>query len=141
MVSSLELGDLLDRSAERWRARLLDRCESAGFPDVTPTTWAALRPLFETDGRPISEVGEQAGLAKSTMTTVVRSLRRDGLVTVEKDDDDHRVRRLWLTPRARRLEEVLDDGMTRLRHRVTATLGPQGQRELHRTLERLLDTL
>lgn len=141
MTSGRELGDLLDRSASRWRERLLDRCESAGFPDVTPTTWAALQPLFEGDGRPISEVGERAGLAKSTMTTVVRNLEQDGLVTVREDEDDHRVRRLWLTPRARRLEEVLDDGMTRLRHRVTATLGPQGQRELHRTLERLLDTL
>jgi hypothetical protein len=46
-----------------------------------------------------------------------------------------------LTPRARELERVLTDRETRLRHRVTATLGIQGQRQLLVTLQRLLDTL
>jgi hypothetical protein len=31
--------------------------------------------------------------------------------------------------------------MTRLRHRVTATLGIQGQQQLQQNLQRLLDTL
>jgi len=141
MTHGTELGDLLERSATRWRDRLIERCAAAGFSEMTPTKWAALRPLFEADGQPISEVGERAGLAKSTMTTVVRALERDDLVEVRADPDDMRVRRLWLTARARRLEDVLADGVTRLRHRVTATLGPQGQRELHRTLERLLGSL
>ena len=100
-----------------------------------------LWPLFEQDGLPISEVGQRAGLAKSSMTTIVRGLVKDGLVRLEEDSSDHRVRRLYLTRRARDLEQVLTDGATRLRHRVTATLGIQGQQQLHRTLQRLLDTL
>ena len=38
-------------------------------------------------------------------------------------------------------ERVLGDGVTRLRHRVTATLGIQGQQQLHQNLARLLDSL
>lgn len=136
-----ELGDLLAACAERWRERLVAGCAASGFPEVGPTTCQVLRPLFDEDGLPISEVGARAGLAKSSMTTIVRGLKEEGLVRVETDPGDHRVKRLRLTPRARELEGVVTDGMTRLRHRVTATLGPQGQQQLHRTLQRLLHTL
>jgi DNA-binding MarR family transcriptional regulator len=136
-----DLGDLLARGTERWRARLLEGCAAAGFSQLTVTTCQVLRPLFDADGLPISEVGARAGLAKSTMTTIVRGLLREGLVRVESDGDDHRVKRLYLTPRARELERALGEGLTRLRHRVTATLGPQGQQQLHRTLQRVLDSL
>lgn len=136
-----DLGQLLASSAERWQQRLVEGCGEAGFPEVTATTCQVLWPLFEEDGLPISEVGMRAGLAKSSMTTIVRGLERGGLVQLEADEIDHRVKRLYLTDRARELERSITDGMTRLRHRVTATLGPQGQQQLHRTLQRLLDTL
>ena len=140
-VHAQDLGDLLALGADRWRARLVEVAAAAGFDDVTDTTCQVLWPLFEEDGLPISEVGQRAGLPKSTMTTIVRGLERSGLVRLETDPSDHRVRRLYLTPRARELERVLVDAVTRLRHRVTATLGIQGQQQLHRTLQRLLDTL
>ena len=136
-----DLGDLLARGADRWRDRLLEGCAAAGFRGITATTCLVLRPLFEQDGLPISEVGARVGLPKSTMTTVVRHLEREGLVLVESDAGDHRVKRMHLTDRARDLEQALSDGITRLRHRVTATLGPQGQQQLHKTLQRIVDTL
>jgi DNA-binding MarR family transcriptional regulator len=135
------LGSLLAEGANRWRERLVDGCRQAGFGGVTPTTCQVLWPLFEQDGLPISEVGQRAGLAKSSMTTIVRGLEREGLVRLEADRADQRIKRIWLTPRARELERVLGDGVTRLRHRVTATLGIQGQQQLHQNLVRLLDTL
>jgi DNA-binding MarR family transcriptional regulator len=135
------LGTLLAEGADRWRDRLVETCRQAGFPDVTPTNSPVLWPLFEMDGLPISEVGLRAGLAKSSMTTIVRGLERAGLVRLESDRADHRLKRLWLTPKARELERVLGDGVTRLRHRVTATLGIQGQQQLQQNLARLLDSL
>lgn len=135
------LGELLAGGAERWHERLIECCAAAGFGGVTATTCRVLWPLFEEDGLPISELGERAGFVKSTMTTVVRSLEKHDLARVETDPSDHRVRRLYLTARARELERILADGETRLRHRVTATLGIQGQQQLHRTLQRLLDSL
>ena len=135
------LGSLLAEGADRWRGRLVETCRQAGFPEITHTTCQVLWPLFGEDGLPISEVGQRAGLAKSSMTTIVRGLERAGLVRLESDAADHRVKRLWLTPRARDLERVLGDGVTRLRHRVTATLGIQGQQQLQQNLIRLLDSL
>ena len=137
----VHLGSLLAEGADRWRDRLVEACRHAGFPDVTPTTCQVLWPLFEKDGLPISEVGQRAGMAKSSMTTIVRGLERGGFVRLESDPADHRVKRLWLTPRARELERVLGDGVTRLRHRVTATLGIAGQQQLQQNLQRLLDSL
>lgn len=139
--NSIELGDLLVSGADRWRGRLIEGCQAGGFPEVSHTTLVALGPLFQEDGLPISEVGERAGVVKSSMTTIVRGLSRDGFVRLEVDPSDHRVTRLYLTPRARDLERAFNEGVTRLRHRVTATLGIQGQQQLHRTLQRLLDTL
>ena len=135
------LGSLLAEGADRWRGRLVETCRQAGFPEITHTTCQVLWPLFGEDGLPISEVGQRAGLAKSSMTTIVRGLVRDGFVRLDRDPSDHRVKRLYLTPRARELERVLTDRETRLRHRVTASLGIQGQRQLLVTLQRLLDTL
>lgn len=137
----VHLGSLLAEGADRWRDRLVETCRHAGFPDVTPTTCQVLWPLFERDGLPISEVGQRAGMAKSSMTTIVRGLERGGFVRLQSDPADHRVKRLWLTPRARELERVLGDGVTRLRHRVTATLGIAGQQQLQQNLQRLLDSL
>ncbi len=137
----IHLGSLLAEGADLWRARLVESCRHAGFPDVTPTTCQVLWPLFERDGLPISEVGQRAGMAKSSMTTIVRGLERGGFVRLESDTADHRIKRLWLTPRARELERVLGDGVTRLRHRVTATLGIAGQQQLQQNLLRLLDSL
>lgn len=136
-----ELGGLLESCAERWRRRVIEGCAAAGFPEAGRTTCQVLQPLFENDGLPISEVGSRAGLAKSSMTTIVRHLVEDGFVRVETDPDDHRIKRLELTPKARELERAIDDGVTRLRHRVTATLGPQGREQLHKTLERILHAL
>ncbi|HEU4463783.1 MAG TPA: MarR family transcriptional regulator [Gemmatimonadota bacterium] len=137
----VHLGNLLAEGADRWRDRLVETCRHAGFPEVTPTTCQVLWPLFEKDGLPISEVGQRAGMAKSSMTTIVRGLERGGFVRLESDPADHRVKRLWLTPRARELERVMGDGVTRLRHRVTATLGIAGQQQLQQNLQRLLDSL
>ncbi len=141
MTVTVDLGTLLARGADRWLQRLVEGCHGAGFPEVTGTTCQVLGPLFEEDGLPISELAARTGLAKSSMTTIVRGLVRDGFVRLDRDPSDHRVKRLYLTPRARELERVLSDRVTRLRHRVTATLGIQGQRHLHITLQRLLDTL
>ena len=141
MTTGVDLGVLLSQGAERWLQRLVEGCHAAGFPQVTGTTCQVLWPLFEEDGLPISEIGARAGLAKSSMTTIVKGLVEDGLVRLDRDPSDHRVKRLYLTSRARELERVLTDRVTRLRHRVTATLGIQGQRQLHITLQRLLDTL
>lgn len=141
MAANAELGALLAGGAERWLQRLVEGCRAGGFAEVTGTTCQVLWPLFEADGLPISEVAARAGLAKSSMTTIVRGLVRDGFVRLDRDPSDHRVKRLYLTPRARELERVLTDRETRLRHRVTASLGIQGQRQLLVTLQRLLDTL
>jgi DNA-binding MarR family transcriptional regulator len=141
VAGNLDLGALLAGGAERWLQRLVEGCREAGFAKVTGTTCQVLWPLFDEDGLPISEVAARAGLAKSSMTTIVRGLVQDGFVRLDRDPSDHRVKRLYLTPRARELEGVLTDRETRLRHRVTATLGIQGQRQLLVTLQRLLDTL
>ena len=141
VTGNLDLGALLAGGAERWLQRLVEGCRAAGFPEVTGTSCQVLAPLFDEDGLPISEVAARAGLAKSSMTTIVRGLVQDGFVRLDRDPSDHRVKRLYLTPRARELERVLTDRETRLRHRVTASLGIQGQRQLLVTLQRLLDTL
>lgn len=141
VTAAVDLGTLLARGADRWLQRLVEGCHAAGFSEVTGTTCQVLWPLFEEDGLPISEIGARAGLAKSSMTTIVRGLVQDDLVRLDRDPSDHRIKRLYLTPRARELEGILTDRVTRLRHRVTATLGIQGQRQLHITLQRLLDTL
>jgi DNA-binding MarR family transcriptional regulator len=75
---------------------------------LTPAGLAVLRVLEARDGLKSSEVAARGWSTPGTVTTVVDTLVRDGLVERRRDDHDRRVVRLYLTPRGReRLIETL----------------------------------
>ena len=75
---------------------------------LTPAGLAVMRVLEARDGLKSSEVAARGWSTPGTVTTVVDTLVRDGLVERRRDDHDRRVVRLYLTQRGReRLIEAL----------------------------------
>ena len=121
-VARDDLGFLLAKASQRWNEVLYERFVAAGFPDVRPSYGSILLPLFEEDGLRMGELARRARLSKQTMTTMVRLLERDGLVTRESDPADGRAALIRLTKRARAFRPVADEVLGNLEARVAERL-------------------
>jgi DNA-binding MarR family transcriptional regulator len=136
-----DLGFLLAKATQRWNEVLKARFTAAGFADVRPSYGSILVPLFEEDGLRLTELAQRARLSKQTMTTMVRLLERDGLVTRRADPHDGRAALVFLTQRGRRLQPVaasiLSDLDGRAQHRLTAA----GVDELKASLRALMELM
>jgi len=119
------LGYLLAKASQRWNELLAERFRARGFGEVRPAYGSVLLPLFEEDGLRMGELARLSRLSKQTMTTLVRLTQRDGLVRRERDPDDGRAFRVYLTQRSRSFqpvaEEVLAELDTLVRARLAAT--------------------
>jgi DNA-binding MarR family transcriptional regulator len=131
------LGFLLAKASQRWNELLYAHFSEHGYAEVRPAYGSILLPLFEEDGLRMGELGHRARLAKQTMTTMIRLMERDGLVSREPDPDDGRATRVHLTPRARRFRPVGERVLAELDRLVLRALGAERSRELAHDLEEI----
>ena len=117
------LGFLLAKASQRWNELLAAEFAAAGYPEVRPAYGSILLPLWEEDDLRMGELGRRARLAKQTMTTMVRLMERDGLVSRAPDPDDRRAQRVRLTDRGRALRKVARKVLAALDRRVSERLG------------------
>ena len=61
--------------------------------------------LFQEDGVPIKTVSEKCGLAITSLTTMLERMEKNGLIQRRQDSADKRKTLLFLTDKARDLEE------------------------------------
>lgn len=132
------LGFLLAKASQRWNELLHAHFSERGYGEVRPAYGSILLPLFEEDGLRMGELARRARLAKQTMTTMVRLLERDGLVTREPDPGDGRAMRVHLTDRAREFQPVADDVLKALDELVTRSLGARRAQQLATDLEEVI---
>jgi DNA-binding MarR family transcriptional regulator len=133
------LGFLLAKASQRWNELLASGFAERGFADVRPSYGSVLLPLFEEDGLRMGQIAERALLSKQTMTTMVRLCERDGLVTRERDTEDGRAFRVYLTDRAKAFRAVADEVLGALDQTAIAVLGERQKAALARALKGLMD--
>jgi DNA-binding MarR family transcriptional regulator len=129
------VGFLLAKASQRWNELLYERFVEHGYAEVRPAYGSILLPLFEEDDLRIGELGRRARLAKQTMTTMVRLLERDGLVTRRPDRDDARATRVALTPKARRFRLVAEGVLSELDDLLVRSLGSDRTLQLTQDLK------
>jgi DNA-binding MarR family transcriptional regulator len=82
-----------------------------------------------------AEIAEKAGVTRATITGLVDTLERDGLVTREHDSDDRRMMRVHITPKGQAtLREILPGHFKRM----ALLMAPLSENE-RKTLVRLLE--
>jgi DNA-binding MarR family transcriptional regulator len=131
-LDTRNLGFLLAKASQRWNELLADGFAEHGFVEVRPSYGSVLLPLFEEDGLRMGQIAEQARLSKQTMTTMVRLCERDGLVIRQRDPDDRRAFRVYLTQRAKTLRPVAEEILRALDQMVLAALGERQRAALAR---------
>jgi DNA-binding MarR family transcriptional regulator len=133
------LGFRLAKASQRWNELLYERFVAAGYPEVRPSCGSILIPLFEEDGLRIGELAARARLSKQTMTTMVRLLKRDGLVERRPDPKDGRAARIYLTKRSKRFAAVVADVLAELEALVESRLGTRRAAEIASALAELME--
>lgn len=109
-----EIGYLLNRAARRWNTLFMERLRETGVTDIRPSFGAVMVPLFEQDGLRLGQIAQQAGLSKQTVTNIADRIEALGYLTRRPDPEDGRAVRVYLTPKARALEDALARALTEM---------------------------
>ena len=118
-----------------YRVKLLSQLLGRHFQEMldphglTPFHWLVLCCLWEQDGLPTSHLGDRLCQVGGTLTGVIDRMEERGLVRRERDPEDRRVLRIWLTESGRQFEAVLPALSAELRERALKGLS-QAERQL-----------
>ena len=97
--------------------------------------------MVEKDGISQGELSESFEVGPSRVTRLAKKLERDGLLRRERDPEDNRVVRMYLTERGRALIEDLYERRVSFEDRVQAVLSPEELEELRRMLGMLAEAM
>jgi len=73
---------------------------------LAPAQFMTLLELWEEDGLTQKALLERLDVEQATMANTLRRMERDGLVVRRPHPEDGRSHQVWLTPRARSLEDA-----------------------------------
>lgn len=106
--------------------RLIEECAGSNH-------WV-LAYLFHNMGKDVfqKDLEEAFSLRRSTVSKAVKIMEQKGLVKRENVDYDARLKKLVLTPKALKLNEVVKSDMNRVSEKVTENLSDE---QIHRFLE------
>lgn len=137
-ASRENVGYLLAKASQRWNELLYERFRREGFKEVRPSYGSIILPLFEEDGLRMGQLAERARLSKQTMTTMIRLVERDGLVQRQRDPEDRRAFRIYLTARARNFRPVAESVLRELDELVEERLSQAEFSRLKTSLQEVM---
>ena len=117
-----------------YRLRLLSQLSNRRLQDIlepyglTPFHWLVLCCLWEQDGLATTEIGEKLQQVGGTMTGVLDRMEERDLVRRERDKDDRRIWRVWLTDTGKQLYSVLPDLMQQAREATMQGISDEERR-------------
>ena len=115
-----------------------DRLEPFG---LTPFHWLVLCCLWQEDGIPTSSIGEKLQQVGGTLTGVLDRMEERGLVRRERDRQDRRICRIWLTDAGRELEQILPQLVADMHEETWVDISAPDRAQFSRTLDRAIANL
>ncbi len=109
-------------------ARWAHECE-IGYPELM-----VLYALHAKDGLTQKTITEEFGLIKATVSTVIRDLKKRGLIVLEPSKEDKREKRVVLTETGKDYAEKVIQPLLETEERITRKIG-DGR------MEQIIDTL
>jgi DNA-binding MarR family transcriptional regulator len=103
--------------------------------------WFMLTVLDGSDGLSQGEFTQEYELDPSRVTRTAQSLEADGLIRRERDADDNRVMRMYLTEQGSEVLGRLPEINEQLRRRVHSVLSEEEFEELRRMLGLLAEAM
>jgi DNA-binding MarR family transcriptional regulator len=108
---------------------------------ITTTQWQALGVLYHMPGLTHSELVDHMGIEPPSVTSLVNGMERKEWIRRERSATDARVKRLFLTPRGRRLIESLRKATEPIEKRMTAALTDTERDSLKSLLRTVVESL
>jgi len=130
-----------------YRVKLLSQLLGRHFQEMlephglTPFHWLVLCCLWEQDGLPTSHLGDRLCQVGGTLTGVIDRMEERGLVRRERDPEDRRILRIWLTQSGLELETVLPLLSAELRERALKGLSPAERQLFSEWIDRMIANL
>lgn len=127
-----------------YRIKLLSQLMTRKFQELmepfglTPFHWLVLCCLWEEDGLPTCSIGEKLQQVGGTITGVLDRMEERGLVRRERDVDDRRIWRIWLTPEGKQLEEVLPPLAMQVREQALKGIRSQEREQLSQLIDQVI---
>jgi MarR family transcriptional regulator, organic hydroperoxide resistance regulator len=104
VIAPYGLGYRIKLLSQLMGRRFQERLEPFG---LTPFHWVVLCCLWEEDGLPTSSIGEKLQQVGGTLTGVLDRMEERGLIRRERDRQDRRIWRIWLTDAGQQLQQTL----------------------------------
>lgn len=108
---------------------------------LTPFHWIVLCCLWEEDGLPTSSIAEKLKQVGGTLTGVIDRMEERGLVRRERNMQDRRVWRIWLTDAGKQLETVLPPIVEEIRQQAMQGFSEGDRHLFSQLLNRAVDNL
>jgi len=130
-----------------YRIKLLSQLLTRKFQELmepyglTAFHWLVLCCLWEEDGLPTCSIGEKLQQVGGTITGVLDRMEERGLIRRERDIDDRRVWRIWLTEAGKQLETVLPPLAMEVREQALDGISPQEREQLSQLVDQLIANL
>ena len=130
-----------------YRIKLLSQLTSRAFQEqleplgLTPFHWLVLCCLWEEDGLPTCTLGERLQQVGGTITGVLDRMEERGLIRRERDRNDRRVWRSWLTEAGQELKDVLPPIALAIHDRELAGISPHEREKLSQLVDRAIANL
>jgi DNA-binding MarR family transcriptional regulator len=134
------LGALLRAPWEVLSERVYDELARSGFPEIRPAHGAVFR-FIAPEGSRVVELAEAAGMAKQSMTYLVRTLEQHGYVAIRPDPEDGRARLVRLTRRGEQVQHSALRLTRRIEKEWAKLIGEEEMARLRELLESLYDAL
>lgn len=132
-----EIFELLDQVARRLRE--VQRL-TVSEVNLTPTQFQTLRLLWEQDSQPFKDLAASNSCTRPTMTGIVDTLEKNGLVTRQPNPDDRRSLLVTLTEKGNNLEANIPD-LNRIYAKCCVGLSVEEFQQLGSLLEKLDQSL
>lgn len=97
--------------------------------------------LFAQDGMTQSEIADQLGVQGATVTNMLQRMEETGLVVRQRDADDNRLVRVYLTEAGRTKEQSIAEQFTKLEEMIFEGFTQTDRAKLRELLLRLLHNM
>ncbi|KGF72831.1 MarR family transcriptional regulator [Neosynechococcus sphagnicola sy1] len=127
-----------------YRLKLLSQLLSRKFQDrldplgLTPFHWVVLCCLWQEDGLATCQIADQLRQVGGTITGVLDRMEDRGFIYRQRDLQDRRVWRVWLTAMGQELQQVLPPIALGVQEEVLQGMTPQDRAEISRLLDLLI---
>jgi MarR family transcriptional regulator, organic hydroperoxide resistance regulator len=130
-----------------YRLKLLSQLLARKFQEqlepfgLTPFHWVVLCCLWQEDGLATSQIGDRLQQVGGTLTGAIDRMEERGLIARQRDPQDRRIVRVWLTETGQQLQSILPPLALDLREQLVTGMTEAERKQFSNFIDRAISNL